>query len=102
MLYFLRNNLAAVAFPETAISDLLTILIVVKDGSSIERLENLRGKSACFPEYGGIGELFIDIRVESEICVSIPVTNEAQAKTYFENDCSTKNGVHASDFTYIT
>lgn len=53
-----RNNLAAIAFPETAVTDLLTILIVVRDGSSIERLENLREKSACFPEYGGIGEYF--------------------------------------------
>lgn len=56
--FFLRNNLAAIAFPETVTTDLLTILIVVKDGSSIERFENLRGKSACFPEYGGIGNYF--------------------------------------------
>lgn len=50
-----RKNLAAVAFPETAVSDLLYVFIVIKNDSSIERLENLRGKSACLPEYGGIG-----------------------------------------------
>lgn len=56
--FFYRNNLAAIAFPETVVSDLLTILIVVPEKSSIERLENLRDKSACFPEYGGIGKFF--------------------------------------------
>lgn len=51
-----RKNLAAVAFPETSQKDLIIVLAVIKADSDIQRFENLKGKTACFPEYGGIGK----------------------------------------------
>jgi hypothetical protein len=37
----------------------VVVLIKEKDAETITRFEDFKGKSACFPEFGGIGECLL-------------------------------------------
>ena len=52
--FYFRENLSAIAFPETKLSAQIKTLLVVKE--EITRIENLRQKQGCFSQYGDIGE----------------------------------------------
>jgi hypothetical protein len=55
-------NLTAAVFAETENSKYSSVVVVVKEGSTYERFQNLKNSKACFAEFGGIALMaFINI-----------------------------------------
>uniref|UniRef100_A0A336LPD1 CSON015606 protein n=1 Tax=Culicoides sonorensis TaxID=179676 RepID=A0A336LPD1_CULSO len=61
--YIARNNfnLTAALYAETDDQHYSKVVILIKANSRISRFEDLKGKKACFPEFGGIASIaFVD------------------------------------------
>lgn len=50
-------NLTSALYAETENEKYASVVVVVRDGSSFDRFEKLRGSKACFGEFGSIGQL---------------------------------------------
>lgn len=54
---FSPYNLTAAVYAEIDSDKYSQVVVLVKDGPKFNTFESLRGAKACFPEYGGIGEI---------------------------------------------
>lgn len=49
-------KLTSAMYAETEEALYSRVVILIKAGLNIQRFEDLRGRKACFPEFGGIGK----------------------------------------------
>lgn len=90
-------NLTAAAYAETPQEKYSSVVVVVKEGASFGRFENLRTTKACFPEFGGIASIaFVNTGKSRGFLTKSQCNYGTLLGEFFQETCSpgARNSLH--------
>lgn len=77
------------------------VVILVKKGSGIDKFEKLRGRKACFPEFGGIASIaFVDAGRNKGLFSKNECNYGKLLASYFSDSCApgAKDVLHDNNY----
>lgn len=101
--YIARHNfdLTAAMYAETDDQFYSQVVILVKANSGVQRFDDLRGKKACFPEFGGIASIaFVDVGRSRGVFRKNECNYANLLASYFDESCApgAKDVLHDQKF----